>query len=272
MKPKRRKIATRQWIRSAVAHRTRSTAIKKMIPTKRDRPPLQNQNRDRPSQDLENIVGCRISHGWKEGNEPVTHWKAIVLDQLPTNPSLYLVKYDGIDCVYGLELHSDQRISQLKILPQKVSFPQVRGTHLASTIVGRAVEHEFEDKDGSQNEWRGVVLAQVPITKTWFYITYERDPVLYIYPLLDDYINGNLHIIPEFPPAEVKSEADRNVLLGQCVRYTKGDGSKKIGKVIYQVLAKPPTHFIKFDDDTHIYVYDLGEKNPLIRNSQRVGR
>lgn len=262
MKPRRRKIATRQWTKSAVAHRTRSTAIRKMTLKKRGRPPLQNQKRGKPSQALENIVGCRISHGWKEGNEPVSHWNAIVLDQLPTNPSLYLVKYDGIDCVYGLELHSDQRILQLKILPQKVSLPQVRGFHLIRTIVGRAVEHEFEGKNGSQDEWRGVVLAQVPITKAWFYITYERDPVLYMYPLLDDYIDGNLHIIPDCPQAEVTSEVDSN-LIGRCVRYSKGDGTKKIGRIVRQVLDEPPTHFIKFDDDTHIYIYDLGEKDPL---------
>lgn len=108
----------------------------------------------------------------------------------------------------------------------------------------------------------GVVLAQVPITKAWFYITYERDPVLYMYPLLDDYIDGNLHIIPDCPQAEVTSEVDSN-LIGRCVRYSKGDGTKKIGRIVRQVLDEPPTHFIKFDDDTHIYIYDLGEKDPL---------
>ncbi|KAL6029967.1 hypothetical protein STEG23_013029 [Scotinomys teguina] len=231
-----------------------------MIPRKKIRTPLQNQKRGKPSQAMGNIVGCRISHGWKEGNEPVTHWKAIVLDQLSANPSLYLVKYDGIDCVYGLELYSDPRILKLKILPQKVSFPQVRDTHFASTLVGRAVEHEFEGIDGSLDEWRGLVLAQVPIMKSWFYIAYEKDPALYMYPLLDDYIEGNLHIIPECSPTDEKSEVAREVLIGQYVQYTKCDGTQRIGRVIYQVLAKPPTFFIKFDDDIHIYVYDLGEK------------
>ncbi|XP_063141251.1 Y-linked testis-specific protein 1-like [Rattus norvegicus] len=208
---------------------------------------------------LGNIVGCRISHGWKEGDKPVTQWKAIVLDQLPTNPSLYLVKYDGSDCVYGLELHSDERILKLKVLPHKVVFPQVKDAHLASAMVGQAVEHKFEGKHGAKDHWRGVVPSQVPIMKDWFYITYEKDPVIYIYQLLDDYAEGNLHIIPETPPAEVQSDVDSDILTDQCVQFTRSDRSKKIGKVIYQVPAKPSVHF-KCDGDVHIYVYNLVEK------------
>ncbi|XP_063136703.1 Y-linked testis-specific protein 1-like [Rattus norvegicus] len=262
MKPERRTIATRQWTRSTVAYHTRSTAKKKRVSVRRmSTPSFQKRKRKRPSpQSLGNIVGCRISHGWKEGDEPVTQWKAIVLDQLPTNPSLYLVKYDGVDCVYGLALHSDERILKLKVLTHKVVFPQVKDAHLASAMVGRAVEHKFEGKHGSKDNWRGVVLAQVPIMKDWFYITYEKDQVLYIYQLLDDYTEGNLRIIPEVSPAEVKSEVGSDILTGQCVQFTRSDGSKKIGKVIYQVLAKPSVYFIKFDGDVHIYVYNLMEK------------
>uniref|UniRef100_M0R579 Uncharacterized protein n=1 Tax=Rattus norvegicus TaxID=10116 RepID=M0R579_RAT len=207
-----------------------------------------------------NIVGCRISHGWKEGDEPVTQWKAIVLDQLPTNPSLYLVKYDGIACVYRLELHSDERILKLNVLTHKVVFPQVKDAHLVSAMVGRAVEHKFEGKHGCKDNWRGVVLVEVPIMKDRFYITYEKDPVLYIYQLLDDYTEGNLRIIPETPPAEVKSDVDSDILSGQCVQFTRSDGSKQIGKVIYQVPAKPSVYFNKFDGDVHIYIYNLVEK------------
>ncbi|KAL1768451.1 Y-linked testis-specific protein 1 [Sigmodon hispidus] len=231
--------------------------MRKTSLNKKRRPALWKRKKGRPSQPLRNIVGHRISHEWKEGNEPVTRWKAIVLDQLPTKPSLYLVKYDGIDCVYGLELHSDKRISKLKILPNKVSFPQARDSHLASAIIGKAVEHNFEGKDGSKDEWRGVVLAQVPFMETWFYITYEEDPVLFMYQLLDDYIDGNLRILPESPPAEVKSEAGNDILTGKFVQYITSDGTIKTGKVIYQVLVKPSVYFIKFDNDNHIYVYDL---------------
>lgn len=262
MKPEHRTIATKQWTRSAVTYHTKSRAMKKRMSRRRmSTPSFQKQRRRRLSpQALGNIVGCRIVHGWKEGDEPVTQWKAIVLDQLPTNPSLYLVKYDGIDCVYALELHCDERILNLKVLPHKVVFPQVKDAHLASAMVGRAVEHTFEGKHGSKDNWRGVVLAQVPIMKDWFYITYQKDPVLYIYQLLDDYTEGNLRIIPEIPPAEVKSDVDSDRLTGHYVQYTRGDGSKKIGKVIYQVLAKPSVYFIKFNGDVHIYVYNLVEK------------
>uniref|UniRef100_A0ABK0M5B9 Y-linked testis-specific protein 1-like n=2 Tax=Rattus norvegicus TaxID=10116 RepID=A0ABK0M5B9_RAT len=240
-----------------------STAKKKSMFLRRmSTPSFQKRRRRRPSpQALGDIVGCRISQGWKEGDEPITQWKAIILDQLPTNPSLYLVKYDGIECVYGLALHSDERILKLKVLPHKVVFPQVKDAHLASAMVGRVVEHKFEGKHGSKDNWRRVVLAQVPIMKDWFYITYEKDPVLYIYQHLDDYTEGNLRIIPETPPAHVKSDVDSDILTDQCVQFTRSDASKKIGEVIYQVLAKSSVYFFKFDGNVHIYFYDLVEKN-----------
>lgn len=219
---------------------------------------LKKKSRGKPSsQALGNIVGCRISHGWKEGNEPVTHWKAIILGQLPTNPSLYLVKYDGIDSVYGQELHSDERILNLKVLPHKVVFPQVRDVHLAGALVGREVQHKFEGKDGSEDNWSGMVLAQVPFLQDYFYISYKKDPVLYVYQLLDDYKEGNLHIIPETPLAEARSGDDNDFLIGSWVQYTRDDGSKKFGKVVYKVLANPTVYFIKFLGDLHIYVYTL---------------
>uniref|UniRef100_A0ABK0LWN0 Y-linked testis-specific protein 1-like n=1 Tax=Rattus norvegicus TaxID=10116 RepID=A0ABK0LWN0_RAT len=262
MKPEHRMIATRQWTRSALAYHTRSSAKKKRISLRRmSTPSFQKQRRRSPSpQALGTIVGCRFSHGWKKCDDPITQWKAIILDQLPTSPSLYLVKYDGIDCVYGLALHSDERILKHKILTHKVVFPQVKEAHLASAIVGRVLEHKFEGKHSSRDNWREVVLAQVPIMKDWFYITYEKDPVLYIYQILDDYTEGNLHIIPEITPVEVNSDVDSDILTGQCVQFTRSDGSKKISKVVYQVLAKPSVYFIKFDCDVHIYVYNLMEK------------
>ena len=207
-----------------------------------------------------NIVGCRISHGWKEGDEPITQWKGTVLDQVPINPCLYLIKYDGIDCVYGLELNRDERVLSLKILSDRVTSTQVSDANLANTIIGKSVKHMFKDKHGSKDEWRGMVLAQAPIMKAWFYITYEKDPVLYTYQLLDDYKEGDLHIIPESnesPLAEMEPGGVVYGLIGKHVEYNKEDGSKQIGIVIHQIEAKPSVCFIKFDDDFHIYVYDL---------------
>nr|XP_055125412.1 spindlin-2 isoform X4 [Symphalangus syndactylus] len=124
----------------------------------------QKKQRGRPSsQPRRNIVGCRISHGWKEGDEPITQWKGTVLDQL-----------------------------------------------------------------------------------------------------LDDYKEGDLRIMPESsesPPTEREPGGVVDGLIGKHVEYTKEDGSKRIGMVIHQVEAKPSVYFIKFDDDFHIYVYDLVKKS-----------
>ncbi|XP_055451136.1 spindlin-1 isoform X2 [Psammomys obesus] len=152
------------------------------------------------SQPRRNIVGCRIQHGWREGNGPVTQWKGTVLDQVPVNPSLYLIKYDGFDCVYGLELNKDERVSALEVLPDRVATSRISDAHLADTMIGKAVEHMFETEDGSKDEWRGMVLARAPVMNTWFYITYEKDPVLYMYQLLDDYKEGDLRIMPDSTP------------------------------------------------------------------------
>uniref|UniRef100_J3KMI9 Predicted gene, 21719 n=1 Tax=Mus musculus TaxID=10090 RepID=J3KMI9_MOUSE len=219
---------------------------------------MKKRRRMSSSNVLRNIVGCRISQGWKEGNEPVTQWKTIVLGQLPTNPSLYLLKYDGNDSVYGQELYNDDRILNLKILPPKVRFPQVRDAHLTRALVGRAVQHK--GKDGSEDNWRRFVLAQVPIMKDLFYITYKKDPALYFYQLLDDYKKGNLHIIPDTPLAEERSGGDSDVLIGNWVQYTRKGGTKCFRKVVYQILANPSVYFIKFHGDIHIYVYTLVPK------------
>uniref|UniRef100_A0A8C5TPD6 Spindlin n=1 Tax=Malurus cyaneus samueli TaxID=2593467 RepID=A0A8C5TPD6_9PASS len=90
--------------------------------------------------------------------------------------------------------------------------------------------------------------------------TYEKDPVLYMYQLLDDYKEGDLRIMPDSndsPPAEREPGEVVDSLVGKQVEYAKEDGSKRTGMVIHQVEAKPSVYFIKFDDDFHIYVYDL---------------
>ncbi|XP_052026752.1 spindlin-2-like [Apodemus sylvaticus] len=205
-----------------------------------------------------NIVGCRISHEWKEGNGPITQWKGTVLDQVPVNPSLYLVKYDGVDCVYGLELQTDDRVLSLKVLADKVTS-QATDASLAHAIIGKAVVHRFEGEHGSKEEWRGMVLGQAPVLNSSFYITYERDPVLYVYQLLDDFKEGDLRIMEGFidpPPLDIDLELVDG-LIGKHVEYTKDDGSRRVGMVIHQVEAKPTVYFIKFEDDFHIYVYDL---------------
>lgn len=69
--------------------------------------------------DPDNLLGRRIQHTWREkGN--VTKWKGTVLERLSVNSSLYMVKYDGFDCVYGIELFKDNRVSNLQVLAEKV--------------------------------------------------------------------------------------------------------------------------------------------------------
>uniref|UniRef100_A0A8C9DA35 Uncharacterized protein n=1 Tax=Panthera leo TaxID=9689 RepID=A0A8C9DA35_PANLE len=157
MKTLHKKAAADQETRETDDHHIASANMRK-------KKTCQKKQRGRPSSQLRrNIVGCRISHGWKEGNEPITQWKGTVLDQL-----------------------------------------------------------------------------------------------------LDDYREGDLRIMPESsesPPTEREPEGVIDGLIGKHVEYTKEDGSKRTGKVIHQVEAKPSVYFIKFDDDFHIYVYDLVKKS-----------
>uniref|UniRef100_A0A673T076 Uncharacterized protein n=1 Tax=Suricata suricatta TaxID=37032 RepID=A0A673T076_SURSU len=124
----------------------------------------QKKQRGQPSSPSRgNIVGCRISHGWKEGDEPITQWKGIILDQL-----------------------------------------------------------------------------------------------------LDDYKEGDLRIMPESSessPAEREPGGVVDGLIGKHVEYTEQNGSIRIGKIIHQVEAKPSVYFIKFNDDFHIYVYNLVQES-----------
>lgn len=78
------------------------------------------------------------------------------------------------------------------IVNNKIKVP-----HDPEELVGKAVEHLFEKEDGEKNEWRGMVLSRAPIMTNWYYITYEKDPVLYMYQLWDDYKEGDLRILPE---------------------------------------------------------------------------
>nr|XP_058905788.1 spindlin-2 isoform X2 [Kogia breviceps] len=157
MKTPHKKAAAGQQTREIVDGHNRPASMRKKKTS-------QKKQRGRPSsQPHRNIVGCRISHGWKEGNESVTQWKGTVLDQL-----------------------------------------------------------------------------------------------------LDEYEEGDLCIMPESSdssPKERESEGVIDDLIGKHVEYTKEDGSKRTGKVIHQVKAKPSVYFIKFDDDFHIYVYDLVKKS-----------
>lgn len=94
----------------------------------------------------------------------------------------------------------------------------------AEELVGRAVEHLFEKEDGEKNEWRGMVLSRAPIMTHWYYITYEKDPVLYMYQLWDDYKDGDLRVLPE-------SGTVMGALLFVCIKLSMFHISDAPGKV-----------------------------------------
>ncbi|XP_048066740.1 spindlin b [Megalobrama amblycephala] len=206
----------------------------------------------------ESIVGCRIQHGWKEDVfSPVSRWSGTVLVQVPVNPSLYLIKYDGVDCVYGLEIFKDQRVQNLEVLPGEIASFRVSDTRLADRLLGRPVVHMFETDDGSKDDWRGLVLSRAPSMPAWFFITYEKDPMLYMYQLMQDYKDGDLRILPESGPEFREPGEVSDSLVGKQVECLNKEGAQRMGTIIQQVQAKPSVYFIKFDDDYHIYVYDM---------------
>ncbi|XP_053569099.1 spindlin-Z-like isoform X2 [Bombina bombina] len=105
-------------------------------------------------------------------------------------------------------------------------------------IVGCRIQHGWKEGSRPITQWKGTVLDQ----------------------LLDDYKERDLHIMPDSndsPPAEREPGEVVDSLVGKQVGYAKEDGSKRTGMVIHQVEAKPSVYFIKFDDDFHIYVYNL---------------
>ncbi|KAJ1085890.1 hypothetical protein NDU88_006014 [Pleurodeles waltl] len=211
---------------------------------------------------MSSLIGERVQHGWQESNGKISRWKGLVLDQLEVKPGLYLVIYDGFDSVYGIELFTDKRVKKLKIIPRKPFHSTPEEESKAEELVGKAVEHVFEKDDGNKVQWRGMVLCRAPIMSTWHYITYEKDPILYMYHLLDDYKEGDLRIRsdqenkPLLPPDQGFSE-EEDSFVGKPVEYVNEKGVKKTGTFIYQVPAKSTVYFIKFNDDFHIYVYDL---------------
>ena len=135
----------------------------------------------------------------------------------------------------------------------------VTDSSFVDAIVGKAVNHLFEGEHGSKEEWRGMVLSQAPILDNSFYITYERDPVLYMYQHLHDYKEGDLLIVEVFsdlPPLDIDLELVDG-LIGKHVEYTNDDGSKRDGLIIYQIETKPRVYLIKYEDDVHIHVTHL---------------
>lgn len=186
-------------------------------------------------------------------------WKGTVLSQVEVDDSLFLIKYDGVDCVYGLQLFTDDRVRDLELQPGQIASFRVSDSRLADRLLGRPVVHLFETDNGSKDEWKGLVLSRAPSMPAWFFITYEKDPMLYMYQLMQDYRDGDLRLLPDSDEAAELREAGEvsETLVGKQVECLNKDGAQKLGTIIQQVQAKPSVYFIKFNDDYHIYVYDM---------------
>ncbi|XP_044943451.1 spindlin-2-like isoform X2 [Mustela putorius furo] len=131
MKTLHKKAATGQQTRETVEHHIGSANIRK-------KNTCQKKQRGRPSsQPQRNTVGCRISHGWKEGNYPITQWKGTVLGQL-------------LD---------DYREGDLHIFPETSESPPAE-REPEGVIYGLIGKHvEYTKEDGSKST--GNVIHQV---------------------------------------------------------------------------------------------------------------
>ncbi|XP_021108133.1 spindlin-1-like [Heterocephalus glaber] len=89
------------------------------------------------SQPPQNVIGCRIQHGWREGNGPITQWKGTVLDQL-------------LD---------DYKEGHLRIMADSNDSPPAEREpgEAVDRLVGKQVEYAKED--GSKRT--GMVIHQV---------------------------------------------------------------------------------------------------------------
>lgn len=89
----------------------------------------------------------QLSQGvWKEDKK--NGFKYMCVHQVPVNPSLYLIKYDGFDCVYGLELHKDERVQGLEVLPDRLGKTDLRtGSHPLNTVGKECLTIIFTNKN-----------------------------------------------------------------------------------------------------------------------------
>uniref|UniRef100_A0A8C6FJR5 Spindlin family member 3 n=1 Tax=Moschus moschiferus TaxID=68415 RepID=A0A8C6FJR5_MOSMO len=82
MKTPLEKTAFGQRSRTAAGHASVSVTMMK-------RKAAHKKHRSRPiSQPPRTIVGSRIRHGWKDGDEPLTEWKGTILDQINSTPEV----------------------------------------------------------------------------------------------------------------------------------------------------------------------------------------
>ncbi|XP_032705137.1 spindlin-2-like [Lontra canadensis] len=145
MKTLHKKAATGQQTRETVDHHVGSANMRK-------KKTCQKKQRGRPSsQPQRSIVGCRISHGWKEGNDPITQWKGTILDQL-------------LD---------DYREGDLCIMPETSESPPAEREPegVIDVLIGKHMEYTKED--GSKRTDK--VIHQVKAKPSVYFIKFDDD-------------------------------------------------------------------------------------------------
>ncbi|XP_021014439.1 spindlin-1-like isoform X2 [Mus caroli] len=112
------------------------------------------------SQSLQNILGCKIQHGWREGNDPVTQWKGTVLDQL-------------LD---------DYKEGDLRIIPDSNDSPLAEREpgEVLDSLVDKQVEYVKEDA----SKRTGMVIHQVEAKPSVYFIKLDDDFHIHIYDLV----------------------------------------------------------------------------------------
>ena len=66
----------------------------------------------------------------------------------------------------------------------------------ASSLVGKAITHRFQDAKGKLTLFKGRVISQVPGFPEWFNMCYDKEPgIVYSFNLTEDVKNGDLQVL-----------------------------------------------------------------------------
>ena len=122
------------------------------------------------------------------------HFRQKMLEQEPSVKSLYFfTTLDEItkkrrnltvaELSFNLKVLLNEAVH--RSVPEEESCPAL--------LVVKHVTHHFST-EGVQRSYAGLVISRVPGHPEFYNIKYDDDPNIYTYKLMEDYINGDLHI------------------------------------------------------------------------------